>query len=108
MVGLSEGQIKAAIKTEQAVNSGIDRETLSLAVGDDASLNETIKAIDDIKAENNPKQKDQDKKFKEVTQAIANHLKTLNGHDHIMTYLESLITQTKSKPEQEALIPLAA
>ena len=107
LVGLSEGQLKAAIKTEQAVNSGISRDEIREKIGGGGTLKETLTAIKEIEAENlDPNKLVQDKKLKELENAIRNTLKELNGHDSIMAFMDSLITQTQSKPE--ILIPLAA
>ena len=104
MTGKTESLVKAQIVTEKAVAGGIDRAKLKAKAG----VKPTLKSTQDaVKALGDPNKASEIAALKTVIQAIAKTMESLT-HTQRMTYMATLVTQTKSKPLVEIDLAIAS
>jgi hypothetical protein len=96
--GKTESEVRAEIVKAKAVASGADKAAIEEKAGENATLAQTQAAIKSLE---NPEVETERKAVQDVMTAIKNSLKELD-HDGRMTYLASLLTSSKSKPQAPA------
>ena len=93
--GKTESEVRAEIVKANAVAGGADKSAIEEKAGKDATLAQTQAAIKSLE---NPDLATERKAVQEVMSAIKASLSDLD-HDGRMTYLASLLTSSKSKPQ---------